>query len=163
MSNGHTHSQNALCTPSHEPEPDSNRCTAHGLALPGRALMGNGLLPVLEVGDLVFVKFERPSGTLMGRVQQENLNQDDWDTAVAVNFTLALNEQWNKRVTKPLMSYSDFVNKCEQEIQPSSTAFVRAGGGIVYDWEHTADCTRHIAHDVPRAAITKFTMQHCIA
>ena len=125
--------------------------------------MGNGLLPVLEEDDLVFVKFERPSGTLMGCVQQENLNQDDWDTCVAVNFNLALHEQWKTRVTKLLMSYTDFFEKYTQEILPSPTAFVRAGGGIVHDWEHNADCTCYIANDVPRAAITKFTLQHCIA
>ena len=125
--------------------------------------MGNEFVPVLHVGDFVFVNFKRPFGTLIGCVQEENLNQDDWDTSVAVNFNLALHEQWKMRVTKPLMSYTDFFEKYTQEILPSPTAFVRAGGGIVHDWEHNADCTCYIANDVPRAAIIKFTLQHCIA
>ena len=165
------HSQDVLCsppTPSHEPEPDSTRRTANGRAfqLMGaeRALMGQGLVPDLEEDDLVFVKFNVPSGTLIGRVHNESNHQhDDWNTAVAVSLSLELNEQWNNRVTKPLMSYRDFVNQCEQEIQPSSTAFVRAGGEIVYDWEHTGNWTHRIAHDVPRAAITKLTRQHFVA
>lgn len=162
MSNGYTHSQNALRTLSHEPEPDSNRCAAHGLHLSGRALMGNEIVPVLLMGDMIFVKFEWPSGTLLGRVQMCP-SQDDWDIFVAVHFNLALHKQWNNRVNKPLMSYTDFFEKYTQEILPSPTVFVRAGGGIVHNWEHDADCTRCIAHDVPRPAITKFTMQHYIA
>ena len=65
------------------------------------------------------------------------------------------------------MSYTDFFYQYENEIEPSNTAFVRAGGSIVIDWVHVGDWdavlgtwTNRKAHDVPRAAITKLTQQH---
>jgi len=160
--------------PSYDPEPDATRRTdsAHALQITaaGRALEGAwfgdvgdfaSFVPDLTTGDLVFVNFDEPSGTLIGRVHPDSNHQDnDWDTAVAVTFRLSLSEQWNHRVTKPLMSYRDFNKYYEQEIERSNTAFVRAGGSIVIDWDEPGTWTSRTAYDVPRAAIIKVTPQH---
>ena len=114
----------------------------------------------------VLVEFTH--GLMFGMVDPNSQHQNGtWDTPVAIAFSeedsAPSYEKWNEQIdSSQVMSYGVFRDFYSKQIVPSSTAWVKAAGdSVVANWDVSS--TRHVAHDVPRKAITRLTERHSAA